>query len=43
MDLLSQIYMLTNKHYRVYFEDELENDRDLFPKPIFVTAPIMRG
>ena len=41
--ILSEVYSKTNKHYRVFFEDELEHDSDIFPKPIFYNAPIMRG
>lgn len=35
---------LTNRHYRKYYEDELENDESLFPpgKPFF-NYDIMRG
>lgn len=37
--------MVTNLHYRKYYQDELENDRDLFPDPDdpFIKIPIMRG
>lgn len=41
--IMAQIYDKTNKHYRVFFEDELENDKEIFPKGIFYNAPIMRG
>ena len=41
--ILGDIYNKTNKHYRVFFEDELENDKEIFPKPIFYNAKIMRG
>ena len=36
---------LTNKHYRRFFEDELENHKGLFPdKDIpFMKVPVMRG
>jgi len=36
---------LTNLHYRKFYEDELENNRALFPdadEP-FINIPIMRG
>lgn len=42
-DILSQIYNKTNKHYRVFFEDELEHDKEIFPRDIFYNADIMRG
>mmetsp|Transcript_3806 Transcript_3806/g.5094 ORF Transcript_3806/g.5094 Transcript_3806/m.5094 type:complete len:118 (+) Transcript_3806:94-447(+) len=41
--LMGEIYNKTNKHYRVFFEDELENDKEIFPKGIFYNAPIQRG
>ena len=36
---------MTNLHYRKFYEDELENDRDLFPDPDepFIKIPIKRG
>ena len=36
---------VTNLHYRKFYEDELENDRQLFPDPDepFVRIPIKRG
>ncbi len=40
---MQKIYAKTNKHYRVYFEDELEHNKEIFDKPIFYTAEIMRG
>jgi len=35
----------TNLHYRKYYQDELENDKDLFPDPDdpFIKIPIKRG
>jgi len=43
--LMRDIYDKSNKHYRVYFEDELEHDETIFdPKrPIFYNADIKRG
>ena len=41
--LMQQIYDKTNKHYRVYFEDELEHNKEIFDKEIFYTANIQRG
>lgn len=36
---------MTNLHYRKFYEDELENDRQLFPDPDepFITIPVKRG
>lgn len=36
---------VTNLHYRKYYEDELENDRTLFPDPDdpFIKIPVKRG
>lgn len=43
VNLMQQVYDRTNKHYRRYFEDELENDTEIFPKPIFTNIEIKRG
>jgi len=40
---MAQIYAKTNKHYRRYFEDELENDESLFAKQAFYNFDVMRG
>lgn len=40
---MQQVYDKTNKHYRRFFEDELENDKEIFPKPIFTNIEIKRG
>ena len=36
---------VTNLHYRKYYQDELENDKTLFPDPDdpFIKIPIKRG
>jgi len=34
---------LTKKHYRKYYDDELENDKELFPKMPFHRFDIKRG
>ena len=36
---------MTNLHYRKFYEDELENDRTLFPDPDdpFIKIPVKRG
>ena len=36
---------VTNLHYRKFYEDELENDRTLFPDPDdpFIKIPVKRG
>ena len=36
---------LTNLHYRKFYEDELENDKSLFPDPDepFINIGIKRG
>ena len=36
---------VTNLHYRKYYQDELENDKNLFPDPDdpFIKIPIKRG
>ena len=31
------------KHYRRFYDDELENDPEIFDKPTFHTFDIMRG
>ena len=43
VQIMQDVYDKTNKHYRRFFEDELENDPEIFPKPIFYTADIQRG
>ena len=43
VEIMQQIYDKTNKHYRRFFEDELEHDLEIFPKPVFYTAEIQRG
>ena len=43
VELMQQIYNKTNKHYRRFYEDELENDPEIFPKGIFHTENIIRG
>jgi hypothetical protein len=45
MEEENRITGVTNLHYRKFYEDELENDKDLFPDPDepFVRIPIMRG
>ena len=40
---MQEVYDKTNKHYRRFFEDELEHDKEIFPKPIFYNMDIMRG
>ena len=41
----NRITQVTNLHYRKFYEDELENDRQLFPDPDepFIRIPIKRG
>ena len=34
---------ITNLHYRKYYDDELENIKELFPKEPFQNVPIKRG
>ena len=34
---------ITNLHYRKFYDDELENDKDLFPSMPFLSIPIKRG
>jgi len=43
VNIMTQVYAKTNKHYRRFFEDELENDKVIFPKPIFHNFDIKRG
>ena len=43
VSLMQEVYDKTNKHYRRFFEDELENDKEIFPKPIFTNIEIKRG
>lgn len=41
----NRITQVTNLHYRKYYEDELENDKALFPDPDepFISIPVKRG
>ncbi len=41
----NRITAVTNLHYRKFYEDELENDKNLFPDPDepFISIPIKRG
>ena len=41
----ARVTQVTNLHYRKFYEDELENDRQLFPDPDepFISIPIKRG
>ena len=32
-----------NRHYRKFYMDELENNKEIFKKNMFYDAPIMRG
>lgn len=34
---------MTERHYRRFIEDELENDKEIFPKSPFRNFPIKRG
>jgi hypothetical protein len=34
---------LTNLHYRRFFDQELEKNKDLFPENPFTRIPVMRG
>lgn len=34
---------MTNKHYRRFYDDELENDKEIFPESIFTNIDIKRG
>ena len=34
---------ITNLHYRKFYDDELENNKELFPRPPFLSVPIKRG
>ena len=40
---MQKVYDKTNKHYRRFYEDELENDTSIFPKPVFYNIDIHRG
>lgn len=42
-DLMAKIYEKTNLHYRRFFEDELENNTDIFSKNAFYNFDITRG
>ena len=42
-DILKQVVEMTDKHYRRFFDDELENNKDIFPKMPFINADIFRG
>ena len=39
----SQITEISMKHYRSYYDDELENNKDLFPRMPFYSFDIWRG
>ena len=43
MEIMQKVYDKTNKHYRRFYEDELENDVEIFAKNPFLSYPIMRG
>lgn len=40
---MQKVYDKTNKHYRRFYEDELENDPEIFSKPVFLNVDIKRG
>ena len=45
MEEETRITNATNLHYRKFYEDELENDKNLFPDPDepFIRIPIKKG
>jgi hypothetical protein len=34
---------ISNKHYRKFYEDELENNEELFSEKVFTTVDVVRG
>lgn len=34
---------ITKKHYRMFYDDELENNKDIFPKMPFHSVNVKRG
>ena len=42
-DLMQQVYDKTNLHYRRFFEDELENHKEIFAKNAFYSFELKRG
>jgi hypothetical protein len=39
-----RLLSISNKHYRKFFEDELENNKEIFGhEKVFTTVPIYRG
>ena len=43
IEIMNQVYEKTNKHYRRYFEDELEHNEEIFSKNVFTNIDIKRG
>lgn len=39
----ARMLTMTKKHYRKYYDDELENDKEIFPKMPFHHFDIKRG
>ena len=42
-EILERKLRITNRHYRRFFDDELENNKDLFPSMPFLKIPLKRG
>lgn len=38
-----RLLAISNKHYRKFYNDELENDKELFSDPVFTRVEVMRG
>ena len=43
LEEVERMLELTNLHYRRFYDDELENNKDLFPKAPFINVDIKRG
>jgi len=43
LETMERMLEMTNLHYRKFYDDELENNKDLFPRMPFISAGIKRG
>jgi len=39
----ARLLKISNKHYRKFYEDELENNEELFHDKVFTTVDVVRG
>jgi hypothetical protein len=43
VEIQGQILTETNKHFRRFYDDELENNKEIFPEMPFSNIDIFRG